>query len=430
MRKCILALVLTVLLNNTGRCQLPGLKVGDKIPNLYLGKFLDDPFSKLKISDIKAKLIILDFWNTHCTVCLTGMPKMDSIQKKFKGQVKIFAITYNTAKQVNQLFEKIKINKPGFPIIVQDSVFNSLFPHNGDPLHVWIDKNGVVIAITFHFNTNFETIDQYLNGVDPHLSRRWDFGFNPDYNLVSEPNSALLALSTNYSVLFRGLNEYTIETYIRVENERIQLTNATLLTLYGLAYNNEVYGFSVDPFNIRRNNRIILEVKNQVPFIPPSEESKLSDWIKNYVVSYELKFPDGNQNVKYRYMQEDLHRYFPFNAEIEKRKVKCLVLVNTSDQKFLKVKDSTSFPLMEYKPDKSFAIQNMPVSALVAELIYSNPSLNVPIVDETNFKFNIDINIKSSLSNIESLKSELRQHGLDLVEKEKEIDMLIISDAK
>lgn len=429
MLKYMMIPVLAGMCNLTAQSQISPLKIGDKMPDIFMGKFLEEPGKAIKFSDIKAKLIVLDFWNIHCTVCITDMPKMDSIEKTYNGSVKIFAITKNSEKEVHHLFERIKIKPPIFPFIVEDSAFNSLFPHDGDPLHVWINEKGIIVAITFDYNTNFETINKFLSGVDPHLSRRWDFGFDPDYNLISEQNSGLLNLASNYSVLFRGLDEYSSDSYIRIDSNFIQLTNATLFSLYSVAYNPQLYGFNINTLNLRRNNRILLEVKDKHSFFYPTNESEIANWIKKNLFSYELKFPIEMKDMKYKFMQQDLARYFPFHATIKEKVVKCLSLelTNISAEKELRAIDTGSAPILKVRAN-SLTIRNMPVSSFIAELIYSNPTLIMPIVDDTNFQFKINISLNCSLSDIKAVNKQLINYGLRLIEKEKAIDMLIISD--
>jgi thiol-disulfide isomerase/thioredoxin len=403
------------------------LKIGDTVPDIELGKFLEEPEKKMKVSDLKGKLIILDFWNNRCSICLTGMPKIDSLQKKFKDRVQFIAVTYNTEEEVKAVFKQIKIKKPDVPFIVSDRIFNSLFPHNGDPLHVWINKDGVVSAIAHYYGTNDETVSKFLNGIDPKLPRRWDFGYNVNYLMISEQNSGLLESAANYSVLFERPNEYTTDQYIFIHDNSITATHCEVLRFYQIAYNNELYGFNVNNIRLQSRNRIIFETSNQHRFFPPKEEDLQSDWIRKNVFSYEMKLPPAQSAQKFQRMREDLDRYFPFKATIEKRNVKCLALVATKLSTTLKSNGKS--PLIEPMTSKSpLIIQNKPVVSLISELLYANTQFPMPIIDGTNIKYNIDLKLKSKLSDLEALNNELASFGLQLIEKEMKIEMLVIRD--
>lgn len=428
--KTLLLFIASLFSLRAVNAQLSQLNIGDKLPDIYWGKFLDDPSNKLKVSDLKGKLVILDFWNIRCSVCLKGMPKMDSLQQKFKDQLQILTVTYNNEQEVKGLFSKIKKQRPNLPFIISDTIFNSLFPHNGDPLHVWINQEGIVSAITFHFNTNEETVGKFLKGVDPKLSRRRDFGYDNQYPVVSEQNSSLLELSKEYSFLFQGLEEYSDNESIRIEDNMIRVINGQILRLYKIAYNNELYGFNVNNFNIRTNNRIIIETKKTDRFKPPTEETKFSEWIRGNFYSYEMKLPPEKASEKFKRMREDLDRYLPFKALIEKRRTKCLVLSNTKPGESLQTKDTCTSVFESMTNGRTLIIRNKPIISLISSILYANSAYPYPIIDGTNFKNNIDIALRTKLSDLESLNKELKSFGLLLVEKEMEINMLVIRDKK
>ena len=54
--------------------------------------------------------------------------------------------------------------------------------------------------------------------------------------------------------------------------------------------------------------------------------------------------------------------------------------------------------------------------------------MKIPVVDATNYKESIDIELDANLSNLESLRNALQLYDLTIVEKDYEIDMLVIKD--
>lgn len=414
---------------------LKALKISERMPDILLGKFLNKSQKQEKISDLRGKLIIFDFWNIRCSNCIASMPKMDSLQKRFKDSIQIIFVTKNSEDDVRNLFSRIKIKKPDVPFIVGDTCLNQLFPHNGDPLHVWIDQNGFVRAITFDYSTNSFTIQKFLWSNNVHLPRRWDFGIDTDYPLLSEQNSGLLDLTTFHSALFQGLQEYYSSSMLRIQKDsvtkeptRIEIINASLLELYNVGFNKDIYGMELNYFNLPKNNRIVLEMKDSSRLFPPHDESKLDTWINENTFGYEIKVPTGADI--YKNMQDDLNRYFPYDAKIEKRKMKCLVLVDFSQQasELIKTKDSTNTSEIIYKNDGLIKIQNLPLSSFVLQLIYENPDLTMPLILGTSFNENIDLLLKSKLSDLKSLNKELYRYGLTLTVSEREIPMLIIKE--
>jgi hypothetical protein len=131
-------------------------------------------------------------------------------------------------------------------------------------------------------------------------------------------------------------------------------------------------------------------------------------------------------------MQNDLNRFLTYNAQIENRKIKCLVLMNLPNynEQYLKTKHPELPSSVFYKKDKSFSIQNAPITEFVRQLIYANAVQSKPIVNEASINNNIDIHLYSKLSDIKSLNEELEHYGLAIVERELVIKMLVINDKK
>ena len=411
------------------------LHPNDKVPDISLGYILNEPSKKLRFSDFKGKLLILDFWNIHCTNCIASMPKMDSLQKEFSDSVQIIYVTKNSENDVNKLFSRVKIKKPDVPFIVNDTVLNSFFPHNGDPLHVWIDKEGLVYAIAFDYSTNSYTIKHLLSGLAPKLANRWDYGIDQNQPIVSQQNGAVLSLANSYSIFFNSLTDYSTENSIYVEKDSttglpvlLRTINAPALMLYSIAFDRDLYGADVNYFNLRKNNRVIFETTDSSIFFPPKQESLLDDWMTNNIFSYEIKVKKGSGSQLYKNMQEDLNRYLPYKAVIEKREMKCLVLKSIPNATQSISKDNNLPTQIISNNDNTISIQNMPSSSFVSQLIYENSNINLPIIDDSHFSGRMNVKLKSKLSNLQSLALELEKYGFILCEENQAIDMLILRD--
>ncbi|MBS0195509.1 MAG: TlpA family protein disulfide reductase [Planctomycetes bacterium] len=69
----------------------PGLlKVGDKAPDWELA---DPAGAKYKLSDLKGKVVVMDFWATWCGPCKMAMPGVQKLHERFKDQpVMVFGV--------------------------------------------------------------------------------------------------------------------------------------------------------------------------------------------------------------------------------------------------------------------------------------------------------------------------------------------------
>lgn len=78
------ALVMSTVLftHNTAFAKV---KVGQEFPDFTLQKFAD-PKSSIKLSSLRGKVVIVDFWASWCEPCKVELPILNKINKKFKSK--------------------------------------------------------------------------------------------------------------------------------------------------------------------------------------------------------------------------------------------------------------------------------------------------------------------------------------------------------
>ncbi|NNU34418.1 TlpA family protein disulfide reductase [Mucilaginibacter sp. S1162] len=156
MKKITTCIVMASLcLNFRGVAQQPTaaapLKIGDRVPDITLTNLLYYKTTTAKLADFKGRAILLDFWATWCSNCINGLPHMDSLQRQFDGRLQVFLVnckkTGDDLGQIKALFKRIGI-KPNLPVAIQDTACSSYFRFTALPHYVWINQQGVVVAIT------------------------------------------------------------------------------------------------------------------------------------------------------------------------------------------------------------------------------------------------------------------------------------------
>lgn len=410
------------------------ISIGEAVPDISLGEFFATPDKKMSFGQLKGKIVILDFWNVRCSACMVDMPRLDSLQTKFGDKIQIILVTQNSAWEVEKLFKKITIARPRLPIIINDTILYKMFPHTGDPFHAWVAPDGKLAALTNHENTNTVTVGNALKGIPINLPRRYNTSVDLEKLLVSEQNKMLLELSYYHSILFRNVTNYNLGDMVRIRNSEndgtgITTINTTIPKLYHIAYNKSIFGFEISAFRLKRNNRILLETKRPEEFVKPTEASKVTAWEERNKLSYELNVPTSDSDLVYQYMQEDLNRYLPYEAKLEKRVVKCLVLSRTSNIDKIKAKDTTVVSSFKANANNIIHIRNMRVdNSIIKQLIIAFQFLSTPIVDDTGYMGKIDMDLSANLKTLEDYRKALYFYDLELVERKKEILLLVVRD--
>lgn len=186
---CLLAILWPVL---TCFCQnspnsAHSLNIGDTISaDLVITHVYNYPASKIRIGDLKGKLVILDFWGTWCGSCIHSFPKLDSLQKKYKNKLQIILVNSITGtgdtRQMIETFLKKWRSKTGRPFVltyaIEDTLLTKFFPHVYLPHYVWIGTDRKVLAITGSDEVTTENINAAIKGERLNLHLKKDRGWD------------------------------------------------------------------------------------------------------------------------------------------------------------------------------------------------------------------------------------------------------------
>jgi thiol-disulfide isomerase/thioredoxin len=147
------------------------LEVGDKMPDVQITNIMNSKFKNAKISDFKGKLIILDFWNSFCAGCIAGFPKLDSLERQFKGKLQVLLVNpasdHETERSMKIVIDRMNSwsDQPfKLPIVFKDTALYKNFEFYGVPYQVWIGPDGNIIAIPDKTGLTSENIENILAG--------------------------------------------------------------------------------------------------------------------------------------------------------------------------------------------------------------------------------------------------------------------------
>ena len=441
MKTKIFCLFLAIVIAITAKAQnnIGELKIGDPMPNIYLPYIIQYKTTSAKFSDFQKKLTIIDFWGTGCASCIVSFPKIGELQKRFADNVQFIFVNEQGRDSTLRFFAKRKMALPGIPFVIGDSILIKYFPHFLVPQHIWIDSLGKIIAITNGWNTTPERIEQYLNGQQMHMAVKKDLDLkiaapfiNGTRPWISYPDTSILSTVKYYSYLMRPISgeggiESTQRTMGSNKTNKLFINGRSAVNLLATAYQEGKYNF--------HGNNIILEVRDTTNFLPPADNNKFDDWAAKNYYAYEIFTIPSKADRIYKFMQQDLERYFDLTCKIEKRKINCLVLVRTSRMNKLKTKGGK--PELHFFQKNALIkyLKNWPISSLITTLdVIVTNTFPTPFINATNYSGNIDFAINASdlpehpPYNMLNIRKGLQKYGLDLVEKKMLMDVLVIKE--
>lgn len=398
------------------------IAIGDKVP-MAIWKTI----SKGK----NTKLIILDFWATSCSSCMHAFKEVEELQNEFPNELQFVLVnSWETKQEIQSSLSEINkrrrkngydtIALPKAKMINHDSVFIKLFPALSVPQHVWIDRNGIVKAITYGYNATTEHIQAILRGEKLNMLTKNDIAQEHmrEKGLLTASDPKMIFYYSSLAPYYSGgagSSQY-IDT-IRNLSRRTEFNN-DIITLFKIAFN--------------RSN-VLLESKDPEKYVRPTNGNLIDSWTKKYCFSYEVQAPLKDINNWQPGMQTDLNKYFGdllgIEGKTEKRKVQSLVLVKTKDGL---LKSSNADPIY-FSSDTMINIVNQSFSSLTWLLkvnLENGDFGKVFFFDETGLDqdSNIDVRLTGNLKSVDSLRTQLAQYGLDILLTTREAEVLVLKD--
>ena len=98
---------------------------------------------KYNIQELKGKIVVLNFWYTHCAPCVAELPDLEKLEKKYlTGEVIILSLSKDSKEETIKLLTKESIALSN--IIPDTQNIHVLFGIQYYPTSVLIDKYGII----------------------------------------------------------------------------------------------------------------------------------------------------------------------------------------------------------------------------------------------------------------------------------------------
>ncbi|MEH7072674.1 TlpA disulfide reductase family protein [Neobacillus drentensis] len=116
-----------------------GLSIGAKAPDFELKTLTGE---NIKLSSLKGKKVMLNFWATWCPPCKAEMPAMEQFSKQMPKDLVILAVNIDPQLDVKGFVDENKIT---FPILLDtDDKVNETYQVLSIPTTYFIDSKGII----------------------------------------------------------------------------------------------------------------------------------------------------------------------------------------------------------------------------------------------------------------------------------------------
>lgn len=371
--------------------------LGEKVEELVFEKILNYEKESAKLSDFKGKIVILEFWATWCGSCIVSFPHLEELQQEFKNELQVLTITAETEERIKRFLKKSKLS---LPIVIDTArIIGKQFPHRTIPHTVVLNKEGIIKIVSSPKEISAETIRKILTGEQVAIKEKKD-KMNFDSKAPLPDDNALFKFTlTSYQEgpgLMSGFHK-----------GRLFLHNAALVNLYYAAYGYKM-SFS----------RMVWDVENKEEYSNPSKDN---------IYCLEIIAPNHTEDEVLAFLLNFLHTNFQLKSKIEKRMLPVKILKRNNRPLGLKEADPNS-KTTGGMGGSGIKYSNVAVSQLAKYL--ESFIIRVPVIDETGLTGKYDIEIAAYPEDRDSFYVELEKLGFEVVDAEREIDMLVLYEEK
>lgn len=419
------ALVISCLYVAAQEKPVKSLTIGDTIPSdLVLTNVYNSPVSEIPLSDLRGKLVILDFWATWCGACITQFPHLQKLQERFGDSLQILLVN---AKSVAIGDTPAKIDKTlsgvqqrtgqafTLPVVYNNPLLDTLFPYTIIPHEVWI-WNNKILAITSALELNEPNIEAVLNNQPVAMRTKKD-------HLPGERNPPLLAVPNPQGLLFRSILTGFQEGYSG-EGSYPDETNRTRITgLY--YYNNTLESLLRDAATHTSllqypSNRLVVEMKAPAPFLQYTDTARY-----RHLYCYELRLPATSFAEARNWMLQDLTRSFHIELRNQIRTIPCLVVQATDKLKKARTRGGESTLDVDPGTPLKF-LRNYRVADALALL---DRFSSLPLINETCTELSIDLDLPFDLAAPGQLIRALEIAGFRVERTQRPLEITLITDS-
>lgn len=399
--------------------------------NVSIGKLYND-YTKFKIENkqnetftipaLKGKNIIVDFFSSTCIVCFRSMPKIDSLQRKFKNNFE-FILIGKEDKNIRSIYKRVA-NKYSLDLT---TVFDSTIFYNLGiqvvPYYIWINKDGVIVATTGPDEVTETNIQNFIHGNDFTLHTKETIKkFYPDKLIFSTDsiNGLFKILNRTLIAEWKEGDPFFMPRTISDSKsaDKFQAVGVTLYDLYNYAYYGETnWGYKTENYEKYFPFIMIKDSLNGVKIFENSKK-RYQYSIFNSATSFTNEFIQKN-------LKRDLENLTGYQSKLIEVNAPCWILKVTDKNKLIHATDKDN---MIRKDNFGLFFKNQTVSKLLDILRQYNRE-DIPIFNESGINHNIQLQIEADMSNLQDVSKELEKFGL-IIEKGKRLMTAIVLELK
>lgn len=352
----------------------------------------------LALSELRGKVVILEFWATYCAPCIPYIKHFEKLQSQFGDAIKVIEISEENRDKVDAFIQKRGYKNVSFAMDWKRKL-NDMFYHHFIPHTVVIDQDGVILAFTSPDEINQEIISKLLNREPVTFTMKHEYqeaSYTSSTNTVQNYDQPIIVnkpKNQTYKIEFSNYKEGYAPEFIKESSSEYKFVNCPLSLIYQILYD-------------QKTSRVILDVNEPAKYSFENQNSYCLD----------LSVPDFIGKSIQEVALQQLEGLFPLKSKIEIRNRKVFSLLKSDLQGAMNSIDSTGII------QKGLTIKDL------MNYMESNPQLvnNLPVINQSGLPDNTILDLDWFQNYPDTVENKLRTLGLHGEVRMRDIPCLVL----
>lgn len=402
-------------------------EVGKLCPKFSMKNVQYHVSQTVSLNSQKGRHFILDFFSSGCVSCVQAFPKTNKLYAQFKNKVDIILVGKED-KKIRSMFERFRKSQHLSLPVVYDSVLPKKFGIEAYPTLIWVNDRGIVKAVTTAADLTEENLNLFLSEKEFLYQDVSTKSRKAKENAMEF--SLLLSIQDKETIYSASLltswnkNSYTGYYKEFIDIPFFESRGGSLHDFYNLAYWGATHFWPGDSLYGRVALAPSLEMADPSFF---TVDFDIPQGIYNY---YQFVPPSmGDTKYRMQLLQEDLKRAFGYfvDSTIKKLPAMKLVVIDSIRTSFLKSAGG-KFSINTEIGHADYKARNISIDYLLRLISSYHNSDNALYIDGTGINYQIDIDLNCVMTDFNDILKSLRENGLDFIEDEVEVKVLVIKD--
>jgi len=400
-----------------------GLAYGQTTPSFSVGDTVAAATMERIAGYDPKKVMILDFGTTTCSPCLKSLKLLNALLPQFSEDLQVFFVTKEPTETVDRFLARSPVGKGmRIPILAADTALHYSFPHIAQPHSVWINRHGVVKAITDHHYINDKTLQALAEDADfSDWSVKSDYLYDARYRALGLNQQNFNEKTTPSRWYSSFISDHMPGMLTRWENTLIDSANRKAVVY---AVNRPIAEIYASLYKLKWNlnffpSHIVMDVANpkRYHYNDNGDGEYEAEWKKRNTYCFEMTFPlTLSEAERTERIIRQLNWYFNIEVELKTVKRKCWVL--TPDKEKVKRNSSTQ------NDETGRGVTLYQLHTQINQL----PD-HLPMISELDGGTNTLMKItEAAYRDVDLLNKQLAPYGLIVNVEERELKTLLIRE--